>query len=658
MSTWLPPANQDDTVSAQIFDMVKDYLDEAANAANSCNGLDINSPQIPIAEFSSSIGIGLPDPVPLAPHTVPSDGRVSGAVESPAYDGTYEDIASIALQEIGTALYGDYVLPRTLPDHNVGLPNILYPEAPYLPVEDDAGLSPLDAPNIVVGEVPAFLDVPTLEYEIIDLAPVTSTPPTPPTLPELELLEQPEKFAMQVSQGLLDAIDRGLDGVEVIGFPEQQIMLDRDSRLVDHEYDKAERAIFDQYAASGFYSATGPVIAAVSELAYDASFKDREVYEKTRDDLHERALRQMREAVKAALTLEATNGAVHLNYASKLVETLKFNVAMQVEYANLLVSVFNEQMKGVRVLMASYKAYVDAVITQYNAYTRAVVSQNAVLDTNSAKVTAYGAQVGTIGVQADAYSAEIEHLTQPLTEYQIYVQGILKNVELAKTNIESFSQAVRAYGEAIDADTAKVGAYAAQVSATGSATGVYEANYDAYSDTLSAERGSNEARRSWYSSSLQALSGEIAEFQSASQAQRVYLRALTDWTQANSTIHNQYASAISAESGYITTFNQHSVSLSESQMNIDLAAEDARVRMDALEAQAIALQASIDIGLTAAGATTAAGCAQAAYSVRSISAGMRATAGMVDSGTASASTTTATSTNRSYAYRKTRSIST
>jgi len=658
MSTWLPPSNQDDTVSAQIFDMVKDYLDDAANAANSCNGVEVESPKIPISEFSSSIGVALPDPVARAAHTVPTDGVIDTQVSSPAYDGTYEDIATIALRDIGAALYGDYILPTGLPTHNVGAPDVGYPEAPYLPVGSDAGLSVLDTPVITVGTVPAFLDVPTLTYELTDIDTMQGPAPVPPTLPELQLLEQPDKFNMQISQGLLDAIGRGLSGVEVVGFPEQQVMLDRASRGADHEYDKAERGVFDKFAAAGFNNATGPLVSALSDLAYEASFKDREQYEKARGELHQRALKHVTEAVKSALVLEATNGAVHLNYASKLVQTLKFNVAMQIEYANLLVSVFNEQLKGVRALVGAYQTYAGAVIAEYNAYTRAIVSQNAVLDTNSAKVTAYGAQAGTIGVQADVYSTEIEHLTQPLTEYQIYVQGILKNVDLAKVNIESFSQAVRAYGQAIDADTAMIDGYAAQVQATGSATGVYEANYDAYSATLSAKRGSNEARQSWYSSSLQALSGEIAEFQTASQSQRVYLRALTDWTQANATMHNQYASGIAAESGYVGAFNRHSISLTESQSNIDLAAEDARVRMAALEAQAIALQESIDIGLTAANATTAAGCAQAAYSVRSISAGMRATAGMVDSGSASASNTISTSTNRSYAYRKTRSTST
>jgi len=656
--TWLPPSNTDDTVSDQIFSMVKVYLDEAANAGG-CSSNAPDAPIVPVAEFSSSLDMPLPSAEQYVNHVVPSDGVIDPYVAAPAYADTYEDIASIALSDVSAAIYGDYVLPEGLPDHDIGDPDLAYPEAGYVTVQRYAGLDPnIEIPDIIVGTVPTFLAIPDVTHELSDIEKFVGEVPLPPTLGELTLLEQPTKLDPNFSPELMAAIDKGLDGTEILPANIQQIMLDRGLQEIEDGFDGAERKAFDKSASAGFFSTNGPLVHALSELAHDASFEDRKVHEAMRSEVYKRGLAQLQSAISAGLALEAMNGAVHLDYAAKLVDTLKFNVAMQIEYANLLVSSFNEQMRAVRLVMDAYQRYISTKTLDYRAYTKALLSDTAVLVTNEAKVTAYAAQVGTIAAQADSYSVQVKYNTQEIEEFQTYVAGILKNVSIARTNIEAFSQSTKAYKQAVKVDTAKIEGYAAQVRATGSATGVYEANYDSYAAAQGARRSNDEARQGWYSSSLRALSGEIQEFQSAAQAQREYLQTLTSWSQGNATMHGQYAAGVGAKSTYTKVFNRHSVSLSESQANIDLANEDARVRMEALNAQAIAVQESINIGLKSAEATTASGCAQAAYSVRSISAGMRATAGMTDSGAATVSTARNTQTQRSYAYRKTRSIST
>ena len=644
----------DELVASPIFTMVGAHL-EIPDAA--CNNEFPAAPEVPVANFASSIGLVLPDKAPFTPHTIPSDGTLSASPIAPSYNNAYADIATISLLGVNSSLYGDYILPTTLPSDRPGVPDLNYPEAGFEAVEDDAGLDDtLTAPTITVGTVPAFYDIPEVTYDLQDISPLGLDVPTPPALPDLELLSDPGAPEHVFSQELLDAIDKALSGEEVISQAAQKILMDRLKRELDDSTQQAERGAFSASAAAGFQETNGPLIEILSEIAKEGSYKDRGVFETMRSEAFGRALAQTTEAIKSSLTLEAANLSMHLSYAAKLVEVLKFNVSIQGEYVDLLISMFNAQLGAVREVVGAYEAYVRAVLNDYQAQGAVIRAQGAILDTNNAKVSVQAAQTGTVEAQAEAYSIDVTRATQELEEFKNYVDGVLKNVDIARTNIEAFKSAIRQYSAATDADRAVIEGYASQVRATGSATGIYEANWDAFEVAQSAAGANSDAIRSWYSSSTQSLTAEIASFSAAANSQREYTSALIDWVRANSSMLTDYGSAVGAEIDYVKTYNDHSLSHAEASASLDLAIEDAQVRVQSLTAQAAALQASVDVGLTAAEATSAAGCAQAAYSVRSISANLRANASMSDTGSSRISSSTSDSVARSYAYNKTRSI--
>lgn len=645
------------TVSDAIFDLVKDYLTVPIAEGATCDNTFPAAPDVPVAGFSEVLGISIPATEDYIIHPVSTDGTNVATPVAPGYSATHADIATIALSAIAGATYGAYTLPATLPDDDAGIPDTNYPEAAMAAIERYAGLDDtLTAPSVSVGTTPTFLDIPSLDYDLSTIDMLDETIPAAPDLPDIDLVSNPDKLVLSITPALDDAIDKGLEGTQVLSHEAQRIMIDRASRPLDKKYQDATRAAFDASAARGFAETNGPLVEVLTDLAYEASYADREPFEAMRSETYQRGLKQLTAAVKSALKLEAANVAVHLEYAEKLVEVLRFNVAQQLAHANLLVTMFNEYLKVVKIIIAAYEDYVSTKLAEYQAATEVIDSETAVLDTNAAKVSVYEAQAGTVDTQAKIYTLETEQGTHPIEEFKNYVSGILKNVNIARTNIEAYQQATRAFAKAIDGQRARISGYAEQVRATGSATGVYEANWDVYSAAEGAVAASHDARRSWYGSSLQALSKEIQTFSTAAGSQRTYLRSLTDMAQANSSLYGQYASAVGAVLGYEKTYNRHSVALQEAASNIELATEDATVRMDALEAQATAVQESINIGLQAAKATTAAGCAQAAYSMRSISAGMRAGASMSDAGSDSNSWSKNESIQRSYDYRKTRSI--
>jgi len=641
-------------VAEPIFDMVTAHL---VLPETDCGGSFPEAPEVPVADFSSVVGIALPDKAPFTPHTIPTDGVVSASPISVGYSEAYADIATISLVGVSNALYGDYVLPNTLPSDAASAPDLGYPEAGFEIAPSDAGLDDtLTAPSITVGTVPSFYDIPEVSYDLQDMDVLGLAVPVPPSLPGADLMVDPGAMDYTFTPELLDAIDKALDGKEVISQEAQRILIERASRELDDATDAAERGAFAASAEAGFSETNGPLVDVLSEIVLEASYKDRAVHEGMRSEAYTRALSQVTEAVKSSLALEAANLSIHLSYAAKLLEVLKFNVAIQGEYVDLLITMFNMQLKAVRGIVSAYEAYVQTKLADYSAQGAVIKAQGAVLDTNSAKVSVMGAQTDTVEAQAQAYSLDITRATQELEEFSNYVKGILKNVDIARINIDSFKSAIKQYSLATDSDRATIEGYAGQVRATGSATGVYEANWDSFAAAHSAADANSDAIRSWYGSSLQSLTAEIGSFSAAATAQRAYTQTLTDWIQANASMMTDYASGVNAEINYVKTYNGHSISYEEASSAILLATEDASVRMESLSAQAAALQASIDVGLTAAEATSAAGCAQAAYSVKSISANLNATAGMSDTGSSKVSATLSDGVTRSYAYNKTRNI--
>jgi hypothetical protein len=648
------PINNQDAVAGPIFDMVNAHLNIPEV---DCTGDFPAAPEVPVANFSSVIGITLPPAAPFTPHPIPTDGTISASPVSPTYSEAYADIATISLVGVNNALYSDYVLPDSLPTAAASAPNLAYPEAGFGEAPSDAGLDDtLTAPVITVGTTPEFYDIPSVDYDMQDIEKFEVEIPVPPSLPDVVLMSDPAPLDFTFSPELLAAIDKAIDGDEVITQEAQRILMERASRELDDATQEAERGAFIKSAEAGFSETNGPLVEILSKIAKDSSYKDRAVYEVMRTEAYTRALGQVTEAIKSGLVLEAANLSIHLSYAGQLIEVLKFNVAIQGEYVNLLISMFNSQLTAARGVVSAYEAYVQTLLADYKAQGAVITAQGAILDTNSAKLSVMDGQTKTVDAQAQVYSLEIERRTHELAEFSNYVDGVIKNVNIARTNIEAYKSAIKQYSLATESDKATIEGYAAQVRATGSATGVYEANWDSFSAAYSASGANSDAVRNWYTSSNQSLTAEIGSFSTAAAEQRRYTQTLADWVTANDSMSSDYASGVNAEIGYIKDFNNHSISLTEAGSAIDLATEDASVRMQALTAQAEALQSSIDVGLTAAEATSAAGCAQAAYSVRSISANLRATAGMSDAGTTRIAASTTDSVNRSYAYNKTRSI--
>lgn len=587
----------------------------------------------------------------------PPSTSLDASPVSASYTSGYADIAAISLQNFNSVLYKSYELPDALPSVSLGLPDLDYPETGFISVKSSAGLSSIDSANISVGAAPEFLDIPDISFNLTPIPVFSGDVPDTPDLPDVSRLDDPEYLVRDLDPELEAALSKAIDGQVMLPAEIQQAIIDLEVRKLNIEYYRKERQVMNASAAKGHSNIDGSAINDLSVLEYDAVEAEQDVFFKVREEAHSRAIKHLSEAIKQQLRLESANFALHLQYAEQLVDVLKFNVAQQTDYANLLVSMFNSKLDAVKQIIATYNTYVDTTLRQYKVTTSELDRERSVLDTNAAKLSVYESQIQTTNVQADVYTTDAKKAALALQEYSAYVKGLLSNVDIARANIQAFGDSTKMYSNAIDVNKNKIRAYADRVRATGSATGVYEANWNSYAKAQSTSLAAADARREWYNASLQSLRADIDKFSSAAAAQRSYYQSLETWSRANSSAAGQYEQASKTAASTMTTQNAQQVAYAQATMAGSLAAADTATKTDTLEAQARAIEESIKIGLTAAQATASAGFAQAANSIRSMSAGVSANASLQSSSSESKGVSNTTNLTNQKAYQKVQTLS-
>jgi tetratricopeptide (TPR) repeat protein len=637
-----------------IYDNIISLINSAiGDTSSAASDLDYNPPPVslPAVEFSAdAFGPTVPENPTFSP-SAPPRTTMLGSMNRASYNAASSVVGAISVPPIPTTLsYQAPVHPDALP--NYGQPDYVDqpPEAGFLTIEDSAGLETVPAPVVEVGTPPVLQPIPQLSYTTYGFEKLDAELPVPSEVPTAEQLSNPEQLIVQVEPQLLAAIQQTLSGQDILPIQENLYrMATHDAR---RERVDAERKAFALEAAAGFSESTGGLFERIANINYASSLQDGAEYEKGRDFIYETAKEKLVVAVQQSIALETANFAVHLSYASKLIEVFEINVAMHIELFNTLVDMYTTQLQGVNELIAAYNTYIGVVLAENSAELAELEVSKAVLQTNRAAVKMYQAQSETAGVRATIYGTTVEQDTLPIDEYTTYIDGQLQNIALVKLNISAYKEALSAYSSAAKLDKSVVDAYGAQVRAEGSAIDVYKENWDLYGTAYSTLGGQNNSIGEFNRASFQALTSEIGVFRSPIDEQRSYLRGLSTWVTERGGAVRGHTQAAKEMSTFMQGKSDTIVALEDANVRVELANADLDSTQSALDAQRIAAQAAVDAGLLASNATTYSGLAQSAYSIRSISASLGSFSTDSDGKTFSSSATEGNSYTRSYAYSK------
>jgi hypothetical protein len=629
-----------------VASLVNDAINASLEATTQFTDYAPASITLPAVDFTATIT----GEVPVAPTysvSAPPTANITGDLDRALYTAASSVIGAMSIDNLPSILnYESPAAAEPLP--NLPLPDWVgdAPETGFITVEDSAGLSDIDAPVVAVGIPPDMLPIPELSFDAYGIDKLDVTMPVPGVVPDISELANPDQLVVQLDPALLDAITTALSGQDIMPIQDQLYRLATHDRR--YEVIHAERTLFVDSASRGFGDSNGPLAERIADMLYEAAKQDGGDYEKGRDSLYEQAKLKLVEALQQSIALETANFAVYLSYASKLVEVFQINIELHKTLFSIVIDMYETQIKAVNSVIQAYNTYVGATIVEQRAEVAEIKAAQAVLTTNQARVQMYASQGKTAGVRADIYSTDVDQQTLSIDEFGTYISGLLMNVDIQKQNIVAYKDSLSAYSDSVKVDRRKIDAYGAEVRTTGSVVDVYKENWDLYSAAQTALSKQNSSVGNFNRSSLQALTAEIGVFRNAAEQQKSYLRGVSRWLTENSGIVRDYTSAVRQVVSFVRDKNASIVGLEEASVRIGLADADMASTQSALDAQRAAAQATIDAGLLASEATLYAGQAQAAYSVRSISAALGSTSSDGDTRSFTSSATEGQQYTRSY----------
>jgi hypothetical protein len=644
------------SIYTNVVDLVNGAIQDTQDAAAE---FEYSPPAItlPAVPFTASISGELPLAPTYDPGTADLVNRqITGSIDRASYNAVSAALGALTLGALPSTLaYATPTRPDALPV--VATPDGVgpAPEAGFLDIVDSAGLVNKDAPVIVVGDRLVLQEIPELSYEEYGFDKLDAVAPPVTSVPSVEELSNPAQLMVQVEPRLLAAIADTLSGQDIMDIqPELYLLATEDVR---RERIDTERALFAASAERGFDDSNGALFEQLADLNYAFRLKEEDAYEAGRDELYEAAKAKLIAAVQQSIALETANFAVHLSYASKLIEVFEINYALHTSVFNIVLDLYQAQLAGVNAHIQAYNVYITTLLAEQSAKAAEIEQYSAQVRTDQAEIQMYEAQISTTEAQTGVYETDIRQETLKAQEYSAYIDGLMKNVDITKLNIDAYKDALQVYSAATKADSAIIDGYGAQVRAEGSAVGVYSENWDLYSTANNALRGQNSAVQTANNASLQSLRAEINVFQRAAAEQRSYLGAVGQWISANDAVANDYRQGVSTLARFYTGKNAVVVDIADATTRLAMSQAALAATESSLDAQRQAAQATIDAGLAASEATTYAGQAQAAYAIRSVGTQLNSTASDSDAQTFSSTASEANNYSRSYSYTKSASLS-
>lgn len=638
-----------------IYQNVSTVIDRALSLVSSginTNIGDLNPSDvtIPAVDFAANVTADIPENPSFSP-SAPPTAQATGAVDDAAYSAASSVIGVFSTL---TPPSLDFVTPESpdaLPNVAAPVPNLAYPEASFISVDESAGLNTPTAPNVLVGQAPDLTEIPELTFDYTPVSLFAGELPSGPQAADVQELVTPAGLVLNPDTSAVNAalqVEPDATGVSALA--------SRQLTQIERQRNDATRQAFIESAAKGMACTSGTLAGALHKVLTDAEDKASDVSAAAQNQVANDAVAVTSAAFGAATTIEQAAFSAHTSSAVAVIQAFKHNANMHIELFNATAKAYNEHLRAAKIIVDMYGEYVKATLAQEKAKNAEISEDRAILTTNKAKLGIYDAQIDTTNVQANIYSTNVRANTLPIKEFAIYLRGLNTNLDIARVNVEAYASAIKGYVSAVDIDKAKISAYGAQVRAEGSATNVYKANWDAYATALGANQSINDAARGFNAASAQAVNAEIGVFRAAADQQRSYIQALTQWISTNNSIVADHSRALQAAVQFASQKAGVSVSLENARLDVELALADTNALQQALETQRQAAQATIDAGLASSEATTYAGLAQAAYAIRSVSASLGSSAGDNTGYNFNSSSSETDSYTRSYSYSKSRSI--
>ena len=401
--------------------------------------------------FDASIG-GFADIGSMPPVSTPSGfyrfGGIDGSVgEPPAFDIDEIGLSSFTKPSADAVTFAE---PPATPA-NIGPPGKLPPQPVTVPYAPTTNITPL--PLLEVGNAPArppsladFADkLKPIDVEPIDLG--TIDLPDEADLERMQAMVERKFSRSPYMQRMLPQVMQAVGAMVGGSFVIDIDALDRGVVA------NLERAVMRHNLTVGTMWTRRRFVNPATAAGYNARVRQR-ILDEHRTEFDAAVERWRMKLLPAALQLATEAHAFAVEMEGELYD-LDFEFlatehqAMQSLYA-LAVARFNIGLLKLQVEAAKYRARVEQVVANSQAYRTTTQLARAAGQLNSALAAGYAAEQRAEGVEADAFAAGVDAGAAVLQAYDAQMQGVEMRAQALRANLVNYQAQVAEWGAGVE----------------------------------------------------------------------------------------------------------------------------------------------------------------------------------------------------------------
>ena len=547
------------------FALSQDYANQTFSTALSYLGS---------SDTGSNISFGWGPPSPIA---IGSPAGISGLVPTTPVSPTITPIAitPVAFAHAAPVLEDYDIIPLSVPEFNVPLPNFFIPAAPTTlpptftqtpPAELTINL-PSDA------EIPSAPPLPVLREILPPDEPVFALPefaaifPTADlTPPDLVYVWNEAAYDTDFNRMLRLKIEDGIlnGGQGMLPEVEQAIYARAITRL-DAELQKNELLALNDFASRGSRLPQGALVARLSEAQLQSAFVREDL---TRDIMvksADLAYQYSTFIIEKGLALEQSYMTLFNNVQQRAFDASKVTLEFLIQEYDIRVKAFSARLEGYKTEAEIFKARLQAEIAKAELYKATIEGRKLSVEMQALTVELYGKQLAAIDTMSkiylakvegqkviseingirveqfrayvEAYKAQVEGVTSEYNLYQAQIAGESEKAKMYSYQVEGYGKVVEAYKTRSEID---VSVLDAKVKKSQGEVNIFMAELEKYKADISANVSQAEIQAKAEGLKLQVFDGEIKKFSSIVTALTDSYKAETAAAIANSEIQLRY----------------------------------------------------------------------------------------------------------------------
>lgn len=615
--------------------------------------ISIEPPEIPKIDLTSNIPSGIK--AKLDAPVEPVDPHLTDEGDEPNFESAlYSAVESVFAYAYNTPVvpnleYGEGLAHLTPLAAQPSPPPVDYPVEDFISLPPEPDITAGDLPGISLGERPSLERPLRREYVPVELEPfeIDASDLDDFELPDVEGMGWPERVEYDGDEMFRNKVKEFLNGdgaiSEWINGVVQSTLTQADTPRLRREASQKLEQVFREAAARNLPLASGAVDAQAIEIMdaeLDTTF---DAAHKVQNEVYEATMNTIVTAVSSSIQIERYHFRLYLGYVKRHLQAYKLNSLLAQTIYNVLAELYNNMRTVVLEEIDAYSQYLSTQDRQIQTQALEIDTIKARSDTLISEVGLFSTDANTLNLIAKERQLGVQQQLFPVEEYEIMLQGAAANLDVVRTNVAAFKQAVQNYAQSGDFYSEQIAGYEAAIGAESSKVAVDEANIRNYIRLWDAERERVSGYEQYVRQVMSPFEAEVGRFRESVSREQQYLSAVAQAMTQSLSKADVYSGVVRQQGRVYEAFNSAGVQFAAGHDRADISQANLDMLQQALIASGQVAQARVDAATSGIYARAGGALAQAASSIYSVSLSSMGTASISADGSESYSDSSSTS---------------